>query len=240
MITSRPFVILVTAIMVVVVAFGARHQAGQIAGFAIAEIATFAWRAALLVAAATFAYLLFQGQLGDALRTALIWIGVAAVLALGFIYRGDLTTFAGRVFGDGPGIVASVPRSSQVEIPRGRAGEFAVRAEVNGRRVLMQVDAGASAVVLTLDAAKTAGLPIDFLRFDVPVDTANGRAKAAAVVIERLAIGEIVSLRVPALVAEPGTSLKTSVLGMTFLGRLESFQVRGDRMVLRGRRSGAI
>lgn len=239
MITSRPFVILVTAILVVVVAFGARHQAGQIAGFAIAEVATFAWRAALLVAAATFAYLLFQGQLGEALRTALIWIGAGAVLVAGFLYRGELSNFAGRVFGDGTDIVASVPRAAQVEIPRGRAGEFAARAEVNGRRVTMLVDPGASAVVLTPDAAKTAGLPLDFLRFEVPVDTANGRARAAAVVIDRLVIGDIVSLRVPALVAEPGANLKNSVLGMAFLGRLQSFEVRGDRMVLRGRRGAS-
>jgi len=42
---------------------------------------------------------------------------------------------------------------------------------------------------------------------------------------------------VPALVSSPG-DLKTSLLGMSFLKRLESFEVRGERLVLRAK-SGA-
>jgi aspartyl protease family protein len=38
---------------------------------------------------------------------------------------------------------------------------------------------------------------------------------------------------VPALIAQQG-QLHVSLLGMTFLNRLESWQVRGDRLVLRG------
>jgi aspartyl protease family protein len=45
-------------------------------------------------------------------------------------------------------------------------------------------------------------------------------------------VGEIVELSVPALVAQPG-QLRTSLLGMSFLNRLESWQVRGDKLMLR-------
>jgi aspartyl protease family protein len=38
---------------------------------------------------------------------------------------------------------------------------------------------------------------------------------------------------VPALVAQPG-QLKNSLLGMTFLNRLESWEVRGNRLSMRG------
>jgi aspartyl protease family protein len=38
---------------------------------------------------------------------------------------------------------------------------------------------------------------------------------------------------VPALIAQPGT-LRTSLLGMSFLSRLQSWEVRGDRVVMRG------
>ena len=62
------------------------------------------------------------------------------------------------------------------------------------------------------------------------VDTANGRTRAAPVTLDRLAVGGIVERAVPALIAQPG-QLKTSLLGMSFLNRLESWEVRGDRLV---------
>jgi len=69
------------------------------------------------------------------------------------------------------------------------------------------------------------------LKFDVPIETANGRGRAASVVIDKIAIGNIQERHVPALVVAPG-DLKTSLLGMSFLSRLESFEVRGERLVM--------
>jgi aspartyl protease family protein len=66
----------------------------------------------------------------------------------------------------------------------------------------------------------------------VSVDTANGRARAAPVTLERVSIGGITERSVPALIAQPG-QLRASLLGMSFLNRLESWQVRGDRLLLR-------
>ena len=43
----------------------------------------------------------------------------------------------------------------------------------------------------------------------------------------------IVERSVPALIAQPG-QLKTSLLGMSFLNRLESWEVRGDKLMMRG------
>jgi len=47
------------------------------------------------------------------------------------------------------------------------------------------------------------------------------------------AVGSIVERSVPALVAQPG-QLRVSLLGMSFLNRLESWEVRSDRLRLRG------
>jgi aspartyl protease family protein len=95
------------------------------------------------------------------------------------------------------------------------------------------LDTGASAVVLTQEAAKTAGLPLQVLTYTVNVDTANGRARAAAVTLDRVVVGDIVERAVPALIAQPG-QLKTNLLGMSFLNRLESWEVRGDKLMMRG------
>ena len=97
----------------------------------------------------------------------------------------------------------------------------------------MVLDTDASAVVLTQEAAKAAGLPLEVLNYSVNVDTANGRARAAPVTLDRLSIGDITERSVPALVAQDG-QLRTSLLGMTFLNRLESWEVRGDKLMMRG------
>jgi aspartyl protease family protein len=87
--------------------------------------------------------------------------------------------------------------------------------------------------VLTQEAAKAAGLPLEVLHYSVNVDTANGRARAAPVTLDRVSIGGITERSVPALVAQPG-QLRANLLGMSFLNRLQSWEVRGDRLVLRG------
>jgi aspartyl protease family protein len=67
----------------------------------------------------------------------------------------------------------------------------------------------------------------------VPVQTANGLAYAAAVRLNQVAIGSIVLDGVDALVARPG-ALKESLLGISFLRRLRSYEFSGDFLTLRG------
>ena len=73
----------------------------------------------------------------------------------------------------------------------------------------------------------------EVLVYNINVDTANGRTRAAPVTLDRVAIGGLVERSVQALIAQPG-QLKTSLLGMSFLNRLQSWEVRGDKLVLRG------
>jgi aspartyl protease family protein len=97
----------------------------------------------------------------------------------------------------------------------------------------MVLDTGASSVVLTEEAASAAGLPIEVLDYAVKVETANGSTRAAAVTLDRLAVGNLLERNVPALVVRRG-QLKNNPLGMSFLNRLESWEVRGDRLSMRG------
>ena len=116
---------------------------------------------------------------------------------------------------------------------RGQRGDFALTAHINGARIAMVLDTGASSVVLTPQAAKAAGLPLEVLNYTVNVDTANGRTRAAAVTLDRIAVGGLTERAVPALVAQPG-QLKNNLLGMSFLNRLQSWEVRGDKLRMRG------
>ena len=120
-----------------------------------------------------------------------------------------------------------------VEVARGRTGDFSVAAQINGARIPMVLDSGASAIVLTQEAAKAAGLPLEVLQYSVNVETANGRTHAAPVTLDRIAIGGLTERSVSALIAQPG-QLKTNLLGMSFLNRLQSWEVRGDKLMMRG------
>ena len=120
-----------------------------------------------------------------------------------------------------------------VQISRGQAGEFALLARINGVSAPMVIDTGATSVVLTYDTAKAIGLPLELLEYDVDVQTAGGHAKAARLTLDKLADGKPVERSVPALVVPHG-QMKTNLLGMSFLDRLESWEVRADRLVLHG------
>ena len=123
--------------------------------------------------------------------------------------------------------------SRAVKIPRGQSGEFAVQAKINGVATAMVIDTGATSVVLTYETAKAAGLPLELLEYDVDVQTAGGHTKAARITLDRLSIGKLVERSVPALVVPHG-QMKTNLLGMSFLDRLESWEVRADHLMLRG------
>ena len=184
-----------------------------------------------LALVAVLAFVLFRQRFSNALQSAVIWALIALVLVLAYTYRFELRDVSDRVLAELiPGRAASKGRT--VEIARGAGGSFTVATQVNGARIAMVLDTGASAVVLTQEAARTAGLPLEVLNYSVQVDTANGRARAAPVTLDRVSIGGITERSVPALIAQPG--LRTNLLGMSFLNRLQSWEVRGDRLLLRG------
>ena len=127
----------------------------------------------------------------------------------------------------------AAPPVRAVQVARGQAGEFALQAKINGVSAPMVIDTGATSVVLTYETAKAAGLPLELLEYDVDVETAGGHTKAARLTLDRLAIGKLVERSVPALVVPHG-QMKTNLLGMSFLDRLESWEVRADRLMLHG------
>jgi aspartyl protease family protein len=199
------------------------------------DFGALAYNLALIVFVGGSVLVIFRERFSQALEAALFWVAVGLVLALGYTYRMELRDAGDRVLSElVPGRAASRGVRT-VEIARGRSGDFQIAASVNGARSNMVLDTGASAVVLTQESAKAAGLPLEVLNYNVTVDTANGRTRAAAVTLDRVAVGNIVERSVPALIAQPG-QLRTNLLGMSFLNRLESWEVRGDKLVMRGYR----
>jgi aspartyl protease family protein len=211
----------------------ARHNAGSIAGLSNYDFASLVYYVLVIVAVGSGVIVLFRKQFAQALKATMLWVAIALGLLVIYTYRGEFRDVYQRIMAElVPG--RAVSRGVRVvEIVKGRNGDFQVAALINGVRVALILDTGASSVVLTQEAAKAVGLPLDLLVYDISVDTANGRTRAASVTLDRVGVGDVVERAVPAMIAQPG-QLRTSLLGMSFLSRLESWEVRGDKLVLRG------
>ena len=202
-----------------------------IAGLVRQDFARVAVNVAIGLFVGGLVFVAFRHRLSEALQAAMFWLMIALLLGVAYSFRADLHAIGERVLADLiPGRPVQIGRA--VEIARGRGGEFLVSTQVNNARIGMVLDTGASSVVLTPEAAKAAGLPLELLSYSVTIETANGRARAAPVMLDRIGVGSIVERAVPALVAQPG-QLKVSLLGMSFLNRLESWEVRNDRLRMR-------
>lgn len=110
-------------------------------------------------------------------------------------------------------------------------GHFFAIGEVEGTDIDFIVDTGATLVALTYDDALSIGLPVHSLRFDAAIKTANGQTWGAIVELADITIGDITVRNVQAMILDEG--LDRSLLGMSFLNRLTSFEVARDRLTLR-------
>jgi aspartyl protease family protein len=230
-VSRRLIWILVLGVALSLAALIASSGQDAIANILRHDVAAIAVKVVLVVCVAGLFFAVFREKLSQALEATMFWAVVGLLLMVGYSYRFELREAADRVIAElMPGHVARHGRD--VEIVRGRAGDFAIGAHINGTLIPMVLDTGATSVVLTQEAARAAGLPIEVLNYSVNIDTANGRTKAAAVTLDRLAVGSLIERSVPALVVQHG-QLKNNLLGMSFLNRLQSWEVRGDRLRMR-------
>jgi aspartyl protease family protein len=114
------------------------------------------------------------------------------------------------------------------ELVRDRNGHFYAEAQVNGARIRFMIDTGASVVALTRDDAQRAGIAFGSER--ARAIGAGGEVEVIPVTIDRIAIGPLEARDVRGAVAD---DLPVSLLGQSFLSRVGSVEIRGDRMVLR-------
>jgi aspartyl protease family protein len=152
----------------------------------------------------------------------------------GYAYRFELAAVGNRVVGAVlPGVML-FGSGGEVTVSRGTDGQFHFSTKANGREMRMMFDTGASSVVLTYEDARAMGLSLADADFSINVRTANGIARSAPITLRSLEIGGIREENVRAMVAQPGR-LSENLLGMTFMERLASYEVRGDQLTLRAR-----
>ena len=136
------------------------------------------------------------------------------------------------------GVMAFGKRPSTPEVQpilRSADGHFwaeaAASSDVGHAHIRFLVDTGASSVALTADDARKLGLKTEQLIYSRPVATAQGETRAAPVVLSRLTVGGAELREVKALVLKGGP--KTSLLGMSYLGRLSRIEATPEALILR-------
>ena len=169
--------------------------------------------------------------LGQAVRYIAIWALIFAVLGVGYVYRDDFLGVANRVRSafDPSHAVQTAPHT--VTLTESAGGQYEVIGEVNGQPVRFKIDTGASDIVLSPDDAARLGAPAD-LRFDHRYETANGAGLGADWQVSSLAVGPFRFSGVPVSVNK--APMSSSLLGMGFLRRLDSYEFKGRQLILRG------
>ena len=192
----------------------------------------FTYKITLLAVLAAAAAVRWKTRPGVVLSHAAIWVAIAAVIFLGYAFKDEASQLGRRLMAEllphkgqvGPENRDSISYRAQV------GGHFIVEAMVDGEAVQFMVDTGASDVMLRPTDAKRLGFDLKTLRYDKVYNTANGSVRGASVRLRQIALGPIVLNDVPASVN--GAAMGRSLLGMSFLSRLSSYQVKGDRLIL--------
>jgi len=162
----------------------------------------------------------------EAMRNIAIWLGILAVLGFSYVFYQQMRSelVPGYPTAAGPNVMV---------FTENRDGDFSVIGAVNGTAVEFMVDTGASDIVLSPDDARRIGIDVDALQFTSRYETANGEGRGASYIVDRLQVGPVTMLNVP--VAINGAKMRNSLLGMTFLRRMKSFEMKGRKLYLRWR-----
>lgn len=231
---GRLFWIVIAAIAVVILLLMANNESGTTLGLANDAFGQAAYMGIWGVVLA--AGILGSGiRLSDFARNMAVWAVIILALVAAYQYRYELQDVGSRITA---GLIPGSPISGRaldgsltVTLAKSANGHFEVNGRVNGARVHFLVDTGASSVVLSQEDAERAGIDTSSLVYNVPINTANGRASAASINISTLQIGDIERQNIRAMVTQEGL-MTGSLLGMNFLQTLGGFSVRGDQLIM--------
>ncbi|HBH89257.1 TIGR02281 family clan AA aspartic protease [Ponticaulis sp.] len=123
------------------------------------------------------------------------------------------------------------PGPNAAVLRKGDDNHFWADTNINGTRVRFMVDTGASMVALTRNDARRIGVDLDELDYQYEVRTAGGGTRGAFVLLDEIRVGNVEVEDVEALVLE--SDLQQSLLGMSFMGKLHSYEVRSSSMIIR-------
>ncbi|RFC65171.1 TIGR02281 family clan AA aspartic protease [Fulvimarina endophytica] len=211
------------------------NQDGRIVGLGEDEFASLVYLGTIGFGMAAALFLFSRTGLGQALRHLLVWIAVFAAVLAAYAFAPEMIAIKDRVMAVlVPGSVVALPNDgehAQYLVTRGADGHFHLTGEVDGRPASFMVDTGASVIAMDTSTARSLGFHPDDLSFTNFVQTANGVARSAPIILDSVKVGDIERRNVRAAVTE-SDGLGTILLGMSFLDTLTSYDFRGNRLIL--------
>jgi aspartyl protease family protein len=111
-------------------------------------------------------------------------------------------------------------------------GHFHADIQVRGTPIRTLVDTGASLVTFSTEDAAKLGLRADASQRTAQFNTANGLVTAHLVRIPEMRLQGITVYDVDAAILPPG-AMKGTLLGMSFMKKLASYESRGTSIVMR-------
>ena len=109
-------------------------------------------------------------------------------------------------------------------------GHFYGNAMVNGQPVEMIIDTGASGVALTIEDARRIGIPVDPASFEVVGTGASGPVRGQPIHLDSV---ELEGRRISGVSGAVLEGLEQSLLGQSYLSRIDSITMNGDYLTLR-------
>ena len=214
------------------------HDQGTIAGLETPMFASFMASLALLIWIGSSVLGDYRGRTGQIIKDIISWAGIILILVTIYTFRFELMEGVDKVThqllpaGTNISLSPFSKDKAAVRVRKLENGHFVVKTLTSNRPITMLVDTGASSVILSARDARTIGIPPESLNYNIPINTVAGRTVAARIIIDKITIGPITLRAVEALVAREG-ELNESLLGMSFLNRLRSYEVKGDFLILR-------
>lgn len=177
------------------------------------------------------------------------FITLAAILAAGPIAVGGMATRNGgdaapadgrddsnwttrpRGHGSASPVSPNVSSSGEVRLDRAGDSHFYADADIDGTNIRMMVDSGASVVALTRRDAEAIGIDVDRLPIGGSANTAGGVVPMRVVTLRSVDVDGIEVRGVQAAVID--ADMGVSLLGQSYLSKLDAVNVEGDVMTLR-------
>jgi aspartyl protease family protein len=127
--------------------------------------------------------------------------------------------------------VAPVMNGGDFTLTRAPDGHFYTDAQVNGTVIRFLVDTGASSVALSKADAARIGLQFTDAEFTATGQGAGGKLALKPVMLDHIIVGTTDAANVEGVIVD--SDMKTSLLGQSWLKRVGTVEIKGDRMVLK-------
>lgn len=160
-----------------------------------------------------------------------IWIIIALLSLIAYSYRYELQSVKEKVTRELiPGTSTHDRKTRKLILTRAQDGHFYLNSIINNQKIRFLIDTGASDIALSLNDARRIGVNIKKIKFDKIYHTANGKAYGASVILDHLIVNNVKFKKVSASIMS--SKMGISLLGMTFLNRLEKFEFKSNNLIL--------